>query len=360
MVKAPPQQAGGAAPRTEAPPLPEPRGPLSETLLAALREGPRSPRAESALPATAAGSDPLGEDLQLALYACYELHYRGFAGVAPEWEWEPSLLRLRASMEREFLMSLRERVPGGDDVSGVIEELLVEPVDADGVSHHLRDAGERWQLREYIAHRSIYHLKEADPHAWLIPRLDGRAKAALVAVEFDEFGGGRAERMHSRLFADLMEELHLDPAYGAYLDVVPAVMLATVNMMSMFGLHRASRGAMVGHFAAAEITTAPSAQRLARALERLDVGPRGLRFFTEHIEADAVHEQVLRREVIGGLLESEPELASDIVLGVQATGLLEDRLGDHLLGCWRSAPARSSLRRPLRDAGRPHLDHGGR
>jgi hypothetical protein len=27
------------------------------------------------------GTDPYGLDLQLALYVCYELHYRGFAGV---------------------------------------------------------------------------------------------------------------------------------------------------------------------------------------------------------------------------------------------------------------------------------------
>ena len=53
-------------------------------------------------------------------------------------------------------------------------------------------------------HRSIYHHKEADPHAWVIPRLRGTAKAALVAVEFDEFGGGHADRMHSQLYADLL------------------------------------------------------------------------------------------------------------------------------------------------------------
>ncbi len=36
---------------------------------------------------------------------------------------------------------------------------------------------------------------EADPHAWVLPRLWGRAKAAMAAVEYDEFGGGRAERV---------------------------------------------------------------------------------------------------------------------------------------------------------------------
>ena len=43
-------------------------------------------------------------------------------------------------------------------------------------------------MREYFVHRSLYHLKEGDPHAWAIPRLTGQAKASFVAVEFDEYG----------------------------------------------------------------------------------------------------------------------------------------------------------------------------
>nr|WP_149258389.1 iron-containing redox enzyme family protein [Actinomadura sp. K4S16] len=345
-----------------APVLPAPRGPLSRAVAAILASGPPpgpvhdpADTPETAgLVAETQACDPYGEDLQLALHTCYELHYQGFAGVDPDWEWDPGLLRLRGAMEAVFLAALRRdvwRTAGSEaarDVQGALEELLVEPVDARGVSHLLRDEGAWWQVREHAALRSVYHLKEADPHAWVIPRLRGRAKAALVAVENDEFGGGRPEMTHQGLYADLLDDLGLDPSYGAYVDAAPAVMLATVNMMSLFGLRRSLRAALVGHFAAAEITTAPAARRMAGALERLGAGPRARLFYTEHIEADAVHEQVLRHEVIGGLLEAEPGLAGDVVLGVRATGLLEDRLADHLLGCWRAG--RSALRRPLADA----------
>ncbi|WP_433336542.1 iron-containing redox enzyme family protein [Spirillospora sp. CA-294931] len=323
------------------PPLPTPRGPLSEVILETLRQSP----AKEPPPAAGPSGDALGEDLQLALYCCYELHYQGFDGVDPAWEWNPGLLALRATMERAFLAVLREGVGEDDDVAGALDALLAEPADAHGVSHHLRDDGDRRRLREYAAHRSIYHLKEADPHAWAIPRLRGTAKAALVAVEFDEFGGGRPEMMHSRLFADLLRVLGLDDRYGAYLELAPAVTLATVNMMSLFGLHRALRGALVGHFAAAEITTAPSARRMAEAMDRMGYAPDATLFYTEHIEADAVHEQVLRRDVIGDLLRREPGLAGDVVLGIRATEFLEDRLGEHLLGRWRDGLC--SLRAPL-------------
>ena len=59
-------------------------------------------------------------------------------------------------------------------------------------------------------HRSLYHLKEGDPHAWAIPRLMGTAKAAFVAVEFDEYGAGQGPRLHQQLFADLLTAAGLD------------------------------------------------------------------------------------------------------------------------------------------------------
>ncbi|HEU5475899.1 MAG TPA: iron-containing redox enzyme family protein [Actinophytocola sp.] len=324
------------------PGLPRPRGELSAAVIAALRrEPPPGP-----LPVEAAGrADPYGEDLTLALQVCYELHYRGFRSVHPDWEWQPDLLRLRAALEHTFLAALRSDVDSGDDVAAALDPLLVEPIPGDGVSHRLRDNGTANQMREYFVHRSIYHLKEADPHAWVIPRLSGQAKASLVAVEFDEFGAGRAERVHAQLFADLLQAAGLHPGYLHYLDIVPAPAIAAVNLMSLFGLHRGLRGALVGHFTAAEITTAPSAARMAQALHRLGAAQPCVRFYTEHIEADAVHEQVMRRDVLGDLLDREPELAADVVFGVRATDLLEQRLADHLLSAWDAGE--TSLRQPL-------------
>jgi hypothetical protein len=323
-------------------PLPRARGPISDAVLTALRADPPP----GPLPVAEAGrADPHSEDLTLALHVCYELHYRGFRGVHPDWEWDPDLLRLRAALERVFHDALRDATAGPGDVTEVVDALLVEPVPPTGVSQHLKERGEWWQFREHAVHRSIYHLKEADPHAWVIPRLSGRAKAALVAVEFDEFGGGHPDRVHATLYADLLTGAGLDAGYLAYLDQVPAPAIAVVNLMSLCGLHRSLRGALVGHFTAAEITTAPSARRMVAALRRLGAAEECVRFYDEHIEADAVHEQVMRHEVVGGLLEREPELAGDVVFGVRATELLEERLGQHLLTAWTAG--RTSLLTPL-------------
>ncbi|AQS66076.1 iron-containing redox enzyme family protein [Streptomyces pactum] len=326
----------------EGPRLPTARGPLSAAVGAyLLGKGPLPGAGD------AAAAQAYGDDLQLALYQCYELHYRGFAGVSPGLEWDPGLLRTRAALEQRFLSALRADTQVHDSVRDAVGALLVEPVDGYGVSHFLRDEGELWHLREYAAQRSLYHLKEADPHAWVLPRLWGRPKAAMAAVEFDEYGGGRPDRVHARLFAGLMADLGLETTYGAHLDAASAECLVTVNMMSLFGLHRALRGALVGHFAAVEITSSPGSRRLAEAMRRTGAGSAAEHFYDEHVEADAVHEQIVRHEVIDGLLEQEPHLAADVAFGIDATGYVEDRFGARLLADWRAG--RSSLRTPLPD-----------
>ncbi|MFI9047222.1 iron-containing redox enzyme family protein [Streptomyces sp. NPDC053427] len=330
------------ATRPGRPQLPRPRGCLSDMVIEWLRAG------EGPLPAQeeVQRAGPYGEDFQLALYVLYELHYQGFDGVPDDREWEPALLSVRPHLEEAFLRALRADVPALD-AREAMARLLTEPTTDDGtsVSHYLKREGRLWQLREYAALRSLYHLKEADPHAWVLPRLRGRAKAGMAAIEFDEFGAGRAEDVHAQLFADLMADLSLQTAYGYYLDLASAEILATVNLMSLLGLHRSLRGALIGHFATVEVTSPPGARRLAEAMRRTGAGPAAERFYDEHVEADAVHEQVVRREVIDGLLSDEPNLEPDVAFGIGATEFLEGRLAGSLLAAWREE--RSALPTPL-------------
>lgn len=322
--------------------LPAARGEISDELISALREDPPGDQ----MPVQAAGqTDPYGDDLQLALYLCYELHYRGIAGVSDQWEWDPALLKLRGDLEERYLGALRADVKTHADVGSALDALLTEPAHGTGVSHFLRKSPQLGRLREYAALRSLYHLKEADPEVWAIPRLTGQAKAGLVSVEFDEYGGGRPDRMHSQLFADLMADLGLDNRYGRYLEAGTAQMLAAVNLMSLFGLHRSLRGALVGHYATVEVTSSPACRRLAEAMQRAGAGPAAVRYYTEHVEADAVHEQLVRHEVIGGLLKEEPDLEPDVVFGIDATVWVEGQFDAALLSAWREG--RSALRIPL-------------
>jgi hypothetical protein len=329
------------------PVLPRAVGPLSSAVVELLQGGRPALHVRS-IDVPICEADPYGLDLQLALYVCYELHYRGFAGVNPRWEWNPAMLHVRGRLEDAFMSAVRRDVGaiGPDDTAArEMEMLSIEPIDGEGPSYYLRDKGTWEQMREYLVHRSLYHLKEGDPHAFVIPRLIGQAKASFVAVEFDEYGGGRGTRVHQHLFAELMNAAGLDSTYLGYLDDVPAETLAPVNLMSLFGLHRELRGATVGHFASTEITSSPGSRRLVEALERMGAPEPCVAFYREHVEADAVHEQVVRADVVGDLLAREPQLNHDVVFGIRARDVVEDRLAEHLMDCWTQG--RSSLRRPL-------------
>jgi hypothetical protein len=292
--------------------------------------------------------DPLADDdLQLALYACYELHYRGLPGVSDDWEWEPSLLAFRRRLETLFEDALFAAIgpPAGAPDPGRMDLALRAIADADGgpsLSRYLETRGTLAQFLEFVTHRSAYQLKEADPHSWALPRLHGGPKAAMVEIQADEYGNGRPERVHATLFARSMRALGLDDRYGAYLDRIPGVTLATVNLMSMLGLHRRWRGAITGHLALFEMTSSVPNRRYANALRRHGFGEDATAFFDEHVVADAVHENVAAVDLAGGLARQEPAVAADILWGARALTLLEERWAAALLGAWEQG--RSSLR----------------
>jgi hypothetical protein len=347
--------APAAGPRARRADLPT-AGPLSE-LVAGLLATPTSAgglgQAEleaGVAPLVDAVADPLADDdLQLALYLCFELHYRSFPGVDPAWEWDPALLAARALIERAFLDALDAAVPprAPVDPSEVGDLLFRLEADDDGVSlsRHLEVSAGIEEFREFVVHRSLYQLKEADPHSWAIPRLAGAAKTALLEVQNDEYGSGRPSRMHSLLFAKAMRALGLDDRENAYLARVPGATLASVNLMSALGLRRGRRGAIVGHLAMFEMTSARPNRRYGNGLRRLGFGADATDFFDEHVEADAVHENIAAYDLAGGLARQEPELADDILFGARALLELEDRFGRRLLAAWEEGG--SSLRLPL-------------
>jgi hypothetical protein len=324
--------------------LPGPRGTLTARLFSALRSD--DPSAVPRPLDVRAVPDPLGdEDLQLALWACYELHYQGFDDVSESWEWQPDLLAFRQALEDQFMAGLRRDVDVPEAAVAIPDRLmsLVQNDTGKSPSRHLQLKATREQFREYMTHRSIYQLKEGDPHTWAIPRLSGRAKAALVEIQMDEYGNGDLDQMHAHLFSKVLRGLDLDDAYGAYVDAVPAITLALSNVITLFGLHREYRGALAGHLAAFEMTSSAPSRRISKGLRRIGAGDEACEFYDVHVVADSLHEQVAAYDLCGRLASDEPHLTEDIAFGAAVCLHVEARFADHVLGSW--AEGKGSLRR---------------
>jgi hypothetical protein len=193
----------------------------------------------------------------------------------------------------------------------------------------------REQVLELLRHRSLYHLQEFDPTVWVVPRLPARSKAALLEVAFDEYGAGDPRRLHSHLFSRGLVEAGLDPRPGHYVDDAPVEILEQNNAMTMLGLHRRLRAAAVGHFAAFEATSSLPSRRLARGLQRLGLGEGLVGYYTEHVTADAVHDQLACRAVCGSLVEEDPTLREDVFLGAFTCLDLEARYAAAMLDRWQ-------------------------
>jgi heme oxygenase-like protein len=318
--------------------LPAPRGPICAALWRLL--------AGEAVDADGPPEvlDPLADDdLHLALYLSYELHYRGLPGVSERLEWDPRVLAFRRDLETQFEDELRRRADdrslGAADVREALRRLAAPPTEG-SLSTFVEQGATIEQVREFLIHRSAYQLKEADPHSWGIPRLTGASKTGLMEIQYDEYGSGDPAWMHAELFRATMVAAGLDGTYGAYVDLLPGTTLATVNLISLFGLHRRLRGALVGHLALFEMTSSLPNRAYANGLRRLGFGEPATRFFDEHVEADALHE-VLAEDLAALLATDQPALAGDVVFGATALSLVEDRSSGAILDAWGSG--RSSL-----------------
>ncbi|HET8601644.1 MAG TPA: iron-containing redox enzyme family protein [Segeticoccus sp.] len=326
--------------------VPHPRGPLTEGVVRALRGDGDLPQAAAA--STERPGVLEDEDLQLALWMLFELHYRGFDDVPAESEWDVALLGFRAALEDRLEAELRaltkstvaKALRAVESTEDFAEQLfvLIEGADGPSVAGYLQREATKEQVVEFLRQRSIYHLKEADPYSLVFARLDGAPKTALAELQYDEYGAGRPERLHQTMFGDALEGCGLDRRYGAYVDEASAVTLATSNVASLFSLQRRLRGAAMGHLAAFEATSSAPCRKIARAIERVGLPEVVRTYFDEHVEADAVHEQVAVRHICGALVAQDPALAEDVLFGAAACLAVDALAGQRLLDSWGADP----------------------
>lgn len=341
--------------------LPEPCGPLSEGVVRSLTAETSGPRPVPEQRAVGDVVHPLADrDLQLALWILYELHYRGFDGVAPGAEWDPLLIVSRAAIERVFERAVRaladQSAPAdelghvGDEVERVTRELTRMTV-AEGPGETVRFLERRATRDEFVSYlrrRAVHHLRESDPHSFLLPRLDGAAKVGLAELQYDEYGSGRPDRLHQELFAAALRSLDLSTDLASYAEEADAATLASVNVMSLFALNRRLRGAGLGHLAAFEATSALPCDRVARGARRLGLPDEVAAYYEEHVVADAVHEQLAIRTICGAFVEAEPALAEDVLMGARACLALDGIAAQAQLDGWldaRQAPRPEPTRR---------------
>ena len=228
--------------------------------------------------ADAAAAPLTDEDLQLTLFLCYELHYRGWSGVDDArgsgsrrcWRCAPA--PSGRSRRRCASWPARRRRCCRPACRALAD--LVAADDGPPLAATLQRRADLERFREFVAHRSIYHL-QARP-----TRTAGRCPGCGGPAE----GGARRDpdrRVRRRaagpdarraVRATTMDRLGLDDrATPPTWTGCRRSTLADDNLMSLFGLHRRLRGALLGHLAAYEMTSSLPNRRYGNGLRRLGV-----------------------------------------------------------------------------------------
>ena len=91
------------------------------------------------------------------------------------------------------------------------------------------------------------------------------------------------------------------------------------------------------------MTSSEPSRRYSSGLRRLGFGGTTTVFYDEHVEADAVHEQIASVDMCGSLVAEDPALLADVLFGAACSLALDGLTAVHLLGAWEAG--RSGLRR---------------
>jgi hypothetical protein len=108
------------------------------------------------------------------------------------------------------------------------------------------------------------------------------------------------------------------------------------NLMSLFALHRRWTGALLGHLAALEMTSTGPNRLYSAGARRLGASAQERRYFDEHVEADAVHEQIAAYDLCGGYAAGHPGAAAGVLFGAACCLALDDVAAGYLLSRWHA------------------------
>ncbi|GAB2978383.1 hypothetical protein [Actinotalea caeni] len=309
-------------------PLPRARGPISQALLTLLAGPPtRDPGILAASHVTELWQveDDVpwwraGDDAALALVHLAELDRRGLEGVPDGWEGHPLLASARWSLAtplRYGLERLRESVELPPRVTGLgVARVVVAMVAgaAEGADEP------RAATCDDLVTTAVQRLRERDARAALLPRLAGtprRLLARTLAGDPADLAGAAGAPEAGDTERDgvgaVLRHLGLGDRTGQHLDRLPGPALWRLALLDHVVAHRATRGVAMGWLTAADGLAASGRFATGDALRGL-----GLDAAARQAWDDCVVGRLTTLEATESLVDAEPGLAADVLLGARA------------------------------------------
>lgn len=236
--------------------------------------------------------------------------------IEARWQpWETAQLDQDAFKQLDVKQAFIER--GAVDVD--------PPLSAN--KRYIREQMSLAGYRHLIAIASLDGLVESSRLCHVLGGASNEVQATLIRVLLEEYGNGRLSRKHSTFFAQMMEELNLNPEPEAYLDLVPWQVLASINHNFLLTQRKRHFLRYMGGFTYFEIVGPSIYKDYMAAASRLELSDTAMGYWELHIREDERHGQWMLHQVALPLAEHYPEQAWELVLGYDQEKLMGDRAG---------------------------------
>ncbi|MGL5943717.1 MAG: iron-containing redox enzyme family protein [Waterburya sp.] len=236
--------------------------------------------------------------------------------IETPWQaWESAQLDVEEIKQADIKQALIER--GNAD--------LEPPLSAN--KRYLREQMTLEGYRHLIAIASLDGLVESSRLCHILGGASNEVQATLIRVLLEEYGNGRFNRKHSTFFAQMMQELGLNPDTEAYLDYVPWQVLASINHNFLLTERKRHLLKYLGGFTYFEIVGPSIYQDYIAAASRLNLSDTAMGYWELHIKEDERHGQWMLHQVALPLVDMYPQQAWELLLGYDQEKLMSDRAG---------------------------------
>lgn len=234
--------------------------------------------------------------------------------IETPWQaWELAQLDVEQLKKADIKQALIDR--GNAD--------LEPPVSAN--KRYLREQMTLEGYRHLIAIASLDGLVESSRLCHILGGASNEIQATLIRVLLEEYGNGRFNRKHSTFFAQMMQELGLNPDPEAYLNWVPWQVLASINHNFLLTERKRHLLRYLGGFTYFEIVGPSIYKDYIAAATRLNLSETARGYWELHVKEDERHGQWMLHQAALPLVDMYPQQAGELLLGYDQEKLMSDR-----------------------------------
>lgn len=238
----------------------------------------------------------------------------------------PYISRVKYSLEKTWNHVERDKykdrlasLPAVRDFSDWIADLVQghSSYDVHPLYYFLRDEANFDMMREFTIQETPLEMLFGDIVALMMPGVYGGIKVELVKNFWDEVGHADDAKVHRNLRANLMRQLSIQPDfYESDVHVFVREELSLINMYFAMAMNRPKLIQLVGVMLATELMIPGRFEYLIAGWKRLGLTNEAIAYLTEHVSVDAKHSQDWLNKVVNPMLEHNPDVMGELVLGV--------------------------------------------